>query len=361
MSLPPARTARLEAMSPTAAVHMASRPRRPSSTPCPVGPLQRRLSPALSLQLLLPPVVRVLISLLEPSPPDIYGMVPVAFRQTDPEEALGDPAIAAATLEFLAPRLGDIAAVLDVPGAIPEPTAVAGALPQPWGMLPPPLGLHRAMVGALAAAIVRRGDAAARAAITSSGIVPRLLSLFRAYPLNNLLHNEVLALVRAALGSQDEAFERYLVGDCALLEWLASLPETFEARPLREGAPRRSLRVGYIGHIGQMAAAVAAREGESRVLREACSVSATWQVFMDGRMEEQRQREDVHAWRCGRPGPSSPPESEGAHLGDIKALEVGPGRYGMDDDSSSDSSSDEGEAEAGLSRMQGMQALHIMG
>ena len=284
---------------------------------------------------LMPSVVRVLLALFDPHPPEVYGLLPGPTRRGDGQGDEGCPEVTAATADYLSPRLGTLAELLDA-------EASSAGMGQPWGLLAEPVGLYRIRVASLFAALVQRGTDDVRRAVAESRAIPRLFRLFERAPVNNLLHNEVLSLVRAGLEQGDAAFLAHLVEECRLLEWLPALSERWDP-PQPEGrASRFSFRVGYMGHVAQMATAVAVRCGTSDYLRDACQASSAWGIFMDGRMEEQRHREDVHAWRCGRPGPDSPPDTEPAQLTGEGKLPDLAGRYGADDDSSSDEDEDGG-------------------
>lgn len=54
--------------------------------------------------------------------------------------------------------------------------------------------------------------------------VQRCMELFLAYPFNNALHRHVATLLLAFEGGSDALLD-FLLGECALLHWLATAPE----------------------------------------------------------------------------------------------------------------------------------------
>lgn len=59
-----------------------------------------------------------------------------------------------------------------------------------FGVLDPPLGNGRLKAVEMVAALARLGAAAAEAALTTAGLVPRCMDLFLQYPFNNMLHHQ---------------------------------------------------------------------------------------------------------------------------------------------------------------------------
>lgn len=57
-----------------------------------------------------------------------------------------------------------------------------------------------------------------------SGVLGQCLTLFRAYPFNNLLHGHVTSLIMHALGSAHPPLIAHLLGPCDLLPWLFTAP-----------------------------------------------------------------------------------------------------------------------------------------
>ena len=126
--------------------------------------------------------------------------------------------------------------------------------------------------------------AAAEAAVMSTRGVQLSMDLFLAAPFNNALHRHVAQLV-TTFECCSPAITRFLLQDCALLDWLTRAPGEVAPQP-RPGdahaAGRRPLRAGYCGHLTQIANRLvrAAGEGSNPALAEAMRAHEGWQQFL---------------------------------------------------------------------------------
>ena len=272
-----------------------------------------------------------------PSPPSVQALE-VAIALLEPKDAPADPhllsaaAAAAATQVDIATkdaavagvveRLSSLVALLDGSGSGGnggDAAASSSSRPPPqltpYGVLDPPLGLTRIKAVALLVALLRTGRSAAVDGVVGAGAVSACLSLFTAYPFNNLLHHHVAALLLTALDGDGEggagppALLAHVLEDAALPRWLATAPATVTPTP-RPGdearaAGRAPLRAGYLGHVthlGNRLAALAA--AGNAAVAAALAAEPAWAPWAEGDLRARTERDDPDAWACGRPAPA---------------------------------------------------------
>lgn len=77
---------------------------------------------------------------------------------------------------------------------------------------------------------------------------PILLNLFREYPLNNLLHNEIIKIIEVALTEcESSALNASLLKDNILLNFIRE--EVEEDKKIKAGASVYKSRKGFIAHL----------------------------------------------------------------------------------------------------------------
>ena len=273
----------------------------------------------------LVPALDVCLALLEPQRAmlgdSIIGTILDSAQQESTSKARNGAA--AAIVQHLEP----LVEVLRL-----EEAGDARKLEVPYGVLSPPLGRHRLKIVELLAALVRSGSSVStEEPIVRSAALPRCLSLFSAFPFNNLLHHSVASMLISCVSptsGTSEVMLQHLFEDCALLDWIVQLPQSVVPTPLpgrlEESAAKTPLRAGYLGHVTQVAGALeraAAPSGSSDEAGATSSASAGsasvtsakiayytaghegWIKYVEEVLHPQQELENTSGWACGRPAP----------------------------------------------------------
>lgn len=248
--------------------------------------------------------LNVCIALLEPLPQE-QQLPPSQLAAADAPSPDTQAMVKQQAINCISQSVDQLVAMLD--------DAPDRALETPYGLIKPPMGSSRLKAVELLAVLMRTGDSVAEAAVMETTAIKKCMDLFLSYPFNNALHRHVATLLLSFDAGSDAVID-YLLGECNMLQWLASAPEEVVPLP-READPRAAdriaLRAGYLGHLtflaNKLQQVASVRPQAAKYLKE----SKAWQKYVADVLSPRNSLENTSSWQCGRPSSLDPADVEG--------------------------------------------------
>eukprot|EP00850_Spirogloea_muscicola_P011273 SM000069S20710 [mRNA] locus=s69:421571:428778:+ [translate_table: standard] len=202
------------------------------------------------------------------------------------------------TVDGMLQQLGELVSLLDVIGD-------EAVLPTTYGLLKPPLGIHRLKIVEFIAVLLRTKSEVAREELVKVGAIQTAVNLFFSFPFNNMLHHQVESIVSSCLESNSPVLEQNLLVDCDLVNRLLeadkdpSAPDT-RPEPKRETV-RAPSRCGYMGHITRIANRLMQLAATNLQIESSLKENKAWSTWQTEILEKRNAMENVYQWSCGRP------------------------------------------------------------